>query len=142
MKLSHQAWLAAHPDRSTEWLRKALKEGFDIHHLDGDPTNNKSDNLVLIERSDHFRLHGNSRLRRLVRNGDRWGEPGISPDGYIAYYLRKEGWTWVDIGLHFRPQPSSKRPGSAARQVVGQWSKLLARRWAKHYGKTWPIEVA
>lgn len=35
-----------------------LKEGFDVHHVDGDHGNNTPLNLVLIEAVDHMRLHG------------------------------------------------------------------------------------
>lgn len=53
-----QAWLDAHTDRTEEWLRQMLKEGFNVHHGDGVHSNNHPDNLFLIEGSDHMRLHG------------------------------------------------------------------------------------
>lgn len=53
-----QAWLNAHPDRTEEWLRQMIREGFNVHHGDGVHSNNHSDNLFLIEGSDHMRLHG------------------------------------------------------------------------------------
>lgn len=56
--LPHQsAWLTAHPNRSEEWLRERMRDGFDVHHVDGDSRNNDPDNLVLIEGSDHMLLH-------------------------------------------------------------------------------------
>lgn len=60
----HEAWLAAHPDRSREWLRRMIAEGFDVHHVDEDHSNNHPANLVLIEMVDHLRLHGLFRLLR------------------------------------------------------------------------------
>jgi hypothetical protein len=54
----HFAWLSVHPNRSLEWLKERMKDGFHIHHLDGDHGNNAPGNLVLIEGMDHFRLHG------------------------------------------------------------------------------------
>jgi len=33
------------------------KKGYDIHHIDGDKTNNSIDNLLEIERSQHKKLH-------------------------------------------------------------------------------------
>ena len=54
----HQAWLDAHSDRTAEWLRSIIQQGFEIHHGDSDHENNHPDNLFLIERSDHTRLHG------------------------------------------------------------------------------------
>ncbi len=37
------------------------REGFDVHHVDGDHENNLPDNLVLIEHRDHFMLHSGKR---------------------------------------------------------------------------------
>ena len=55
----HQrAWLKAHPDRGSSWLKGMLAEGFDVHHIDGDHGNNDSYNLILVEHVDHGRLHG------------------------------------------------------------------------------------
>jgi len=58
MQIYHIVWLTSHPHRSEEWLQNKLKEGFDIHHIDGNHCNNDPNNLVLIECSDHMRLHG------------------------------------------------------------------------------------
>jgi hypothetical protein len=63
----HLAWLAVHPDRSEEWLKTKLSEGFDVHHLDGDHFNNDPANLVLIDHADHMMLHGANKLVRLGR---------------------------------------------------------------------------
>lgn len=43
-----------------------LKAGFDIHHMDGDHDNNDPANLVLIEHTDHMRLHGMTGLGRVA----------------------------------------------------------------------------
>lgn len=61
----HHAWLAAHPNRSDRWLAWVLRMGFDVHHIDGDHSNDAPDNLVLVEAQDHMRLHGMDRLRKL-----------------------------------------------------------------------------
>lgn len=34
-----------------------IPDGFQIHHLDGDGTNNDPDNLIMLTASDHTRLH-------------------------------------------------------------------------------------
>lgn len=39
-----------------------LLDGFDVHHVDGDHSNDASDNLVLMDAVDHMRMHG-PRLR-------------------------------------------------------------------------------
>lgn len=65
----HYAWLGAHPHRTEEWLRAALRDGFDIHHIDGNHENNDPANLVLIEHTDHMMLHGGRFLGRLKPRG-------------------------------------------------------------------------
>lgn len=62
----HWAWLSAHPERSEEWLRRHMRDGFDIHHVDGDKQNNSPNNLVLIDGADHLMLHnGHRKMLRL-----------------------------------------------------------------------------
>jgi hypothetical protein len=67
-------WLLDHPERTYEWLLERLKDGFHIHHLDGNHSNNEPTNLVLIEASDHFRLHG-GRLKYLKRDKKPYKKP-------------------------------------------------------------------
>lgn len=54
----HRVWLNSHSWRTEEWLRDRLKDGFHIHHLDGNHYNNDPKNLILIDGSDHMHLHG------------------------------------------------------------------------------------
>jgi hypothetical protein len=54
----HKAWLSAHPERSEQWLKDHLADGFDVHHIDSDHENNDPENLVLIEHVDHMKFHG------------------------------------------------------------------------------------
>lgn len=54
----HLAWLSIHTERTEEWLREKLADGFHIHHLDGSHDNNKPQNLVLMDGKDHLALHG------------------------------------------------------------------------------------
>ncbi len=68
MQIYHHIWLEAHPERSEEWLKDRLKDGFDVHHIDGDHSNDDPKNLALIEASDHMRMHGAHSYSR-IRNG-------------------------------------------------------------------------
>jgi hypothetical protein len=36
---------------------KEIPKGFHVHHIDQDPENNNWDNLVLLHKSEHKRLH-------------------------------------------------------------------------------------
>lgn len=68
LKYYHVVWLKEHPHRSARWLQDKLLDGFDIHHCDGDHSNNDPKNLVLIEHTDHMMLH-NGKLRHIGRLG-------------------------------------------------------------------------
>ena len=76
----HLAWLSIHFHRNEEWLASRLRDGFDVHHLDGDHGNNVPENLVLIECTDHMRIHGGGGNRLLVgTKGARKRPPRIKP---------------------------------------------------------------
>lgn len=42
---------------ATNSLGRPLRENEVVHHLDGDRSNNRSENLLVLERSQHWRLH-------------------------------------------------------------------------------------
>ncbi len=67
MEVYHYKWLEYHPNRTREWLSDRLKEGFDIHHIDGDKNNNEPDNIVLIDHADHIMLHTGVRPGKTIR---------------------------------------------------------------------------
>lgn len=53
----HLAWLQSHLERDEAWLRAMLKDGFHIHHVDGNHSNDDAANLALMDGVDHMRLH-------------------------------------------------------------------------------------
>jgi hypothetical protein len=59
----HYVWLE-HREKSVEWLRERMAEGFHIHHIDGDHNNNDKSNLALVYGKDHIeKLHAGSPSR-------------------------------------------------------------------------------
>ncbi len=95
-----QAWLDVHPERDETWLRRMAKEGFDVHHIDGDHENNDPLNLVLIEHRDHFMLHSGGRLT-------------LRPSSYTAPKKRPPFW-WDERPVKYlRPTEKETRKQEA-----------------------------
>lgn len=124
MQTYHYAWLSVHQNRNEEWLRERLRDGFDIHHLDGDHYNDDPSNLALVEATDHMRLHGLSMNRLLVK-----GRNGRSPDlGPIAYDMKSTARSWADIGRLLKPD--SEQPAA--------WARGTAKRYADENSLPFP----
>jgi hypothetical protein len=135
MKQYHENWLEAHPHRTREWLEAKCKDGFDIHHLDGNHDNNDPGNLVLIEASDHMRLHGMDHkgkgiLRMHTTVGPRKKTLEVGEAAYLAAQKILEG----------DDHPKSVwEVVSAELELVGHRAICSARTWAKHSGREWPL---
>ena len=98
LKSYHRVWLSVHPARSEEWLRQCLREGFDVHHVDGDHGNDDPLNLVLIECRDHWLLHNGKRPISARRCGPLGPRKKTLADGHAAIEWRKTGLTWRAVG--------------------------------------------
>lgn len=59
-------------------LGRELRSNEHVHHINGDSTDDRLENLQLLSRSDHLRLHGNNGGRRVkwARGFDRCRECG------------------------------------------------------------------
>lgn len=141
MKDYHRIWLETHSSRTEEWLSEKLKDGFDIHHIDGDRCNNDPSNLILIEHRDHMMLHGNSpdfdRMKPrppytgdLVRGKKKAKRLEL---GKSSYSLRAKGFGWKDVGdLVY----GSLEPDVQARRALSN-----AKEWATENNMRWPIQL-
>lgn len=141
MQEHHKVWLKAHPNRSKEWFKERLKDGFDIHHMDGNHENNDPLNLVLIEHEDHNRLHGfpdslsrirvvdikeQKRKERLARNEKRGSFHVRNVKGREYWYFRDNmtgkqiyvGASKPDIDAVIRTYSQSSKMGE-------DWLRLL-----------------
>lgn len=102
MQEHHYRWLERHPDRDEAWLRQAIDQGFDIHHVDGDHYNNDPNNLVLIERRDHCLIHGFSenftRSLETPQKKPRQPSKKTLKRGFEAQRMHDEGLPWREIG--------------------------------------------
>ena len=93
----HLVWLEAHPCRDSAWLCFMIKNGMDIHHIDGNHDNNDSSNLILIEAQDHMMLHNGKRSLRNARECQRKGIEKAKELG--TYKGRKAALTPNDLTL-------------------------------------------
>lgn len=120
MQYYHYVWLAAHPERSREWLERHVADGFEIHHRDHNHLNNDPDNLVLIEGVDHHRLHGRNVSLRITRR-----EIDMVL-GEISYHARKRtGLAWQHIADKLK--------------IAFPRAEKAARHYAKQNGLEWPL---
>jgi len=107
-----------------EWLRSATRNGFDVHHRDGNHSNNDPDNLIMIFSKDHAYLHSTSKFSARV-NGKWMTQEEIDDikltKGERAYRMRLEGKVWREIGGGTLPN--------------------CAKFYAKKHGLKWPIHV-
>jgi hypothetical protein len=121
LKAHHRAWLQAHPNRSSEWLQERLRDGFHIHHVDGDHSNNDPHNLVLIEGLDHFMLHSGGRPPWEAQGHRARGQKGPRKEtlarGQAAASWRREGLSWAQVAQRLK---CSK---NAAMSAAKLWSR-------------------
>ncbi|MBS1984808.1 MAG: hypothetical protein JST16_11620 [Bdellovibrionales bacterium] len=131
MESYHYAWLSVHPERSAAWLEDRLKDGFDVHHLDGNHNNDAPENLVLIDCGDHLMLHGTKRRISRIINFNR---PKAARDedllarGKRAYEAYDPAKGWRDaaskVGLD---------------HLDGAKARFEAGKYALEYGLPWPL---
>lgn len=141
----HHAWLTAHPDRSIQWLRDRLADGFQVHHVDGDHSNDDPLNLILIEGVDHLRLHSGS----LKAGIEGWKARQRSPVRVVTaeeaeakqqaaeIYRLKAGdpRPWKDFAATYH---GGAKPDDRIWSDIGQALQAKARKHAGRNGLPWP----
>jgi hypothetical protein len=63
------------------WLGHTLTSNEVVHHVDGDPTNNDPNNLMILTRSEHSRLHRTRSTRRPWRDEEKARAAELSAAG-------------------------------------------------------------
>jgi hypothetical protein len=61
-----------HDEDKSKKLKFIDQKEFYIHHIDGNQNNNNIENLQLMSRPEHTRLHGRPDRSRVLVNGDSW----------------------------------------------------------------------
>lgn len=59
-------------------LGRSLTENENTHHLDGDKTNNRKDNLIILSRADHTRLHRHLEIELAIQQISTCNRQGIA----------------------------------------------------------------
>lgn len=143
LKAYHRVWLSVHPNRSEQWLLDRMADGFDIHHMDGDHSNNCPENLILIEHADHMRLHTGADLfgdvdylKRVAKRWRRVRSLGADrqSEGAFAYEQKAAAPIgWGVVALRFEKQFGAR---VSKQRVYG-----IARQYAHERGLLWPPSV-
>ena len=74
----HAAWLSAHPERTEAWLAERIRDGFCIHHRDGNQENDDPLNVILIESKDHHLIHGHRLVGDMKGNASKFAKLNAS----------------------------------------------------------------
>ncbi|TQE92931.1 MAG: hypothetical protein FKY71_18690 [Spiribacter salinus] len=133
----HHAWLSAHPNRTEEWLKERLEDGFHVHHADGDPNNNDSSNLILIEGADHMRLHGREGLLLgLLSDARQRKKRQRAIINRKCYEMRRDqDVTWADIASAMGVKCAKSRALAHAEESGDCWP--LPQNPAMHKARGW-----
>jgi hypothetical protein len=54
-------WIYTHRRVAEKMVGGGIYPGREVHHKDGDKTNNRRSNLILLSKADHLRAHGKGR---------------------------------------------------------------------------------
>ncbi len=137
----HRAWLLAHPERSLQWLDAHIEDGFEIHHRDRDHENNDPANLVLIEATDHRRLHGQSLIGAPYNTSGRKIDVRMGELAYHGRVMTNEGWAFIAERLgKLSPQRAERAAAHYAFLANLPWPLPRAKRQGKIINKrTRPI---
>lgn len=53
-------------------VKKYLKPEYEVHHIDGNKLNNKLENLKVITKKEHVRLHSQERIKKISKQVDQY----------------------------------------------------------------------
>lgn len=140
MQSYHYAWLSVHPERTEEWLAARMADGFHVHHIDGDHYNDDPKNLVLIDGTDHMRLHGmrladGLRVGKEKRRLNQKVQP-VCPEARKIYEAKMlfDG-KWSDFAKHYY---KGVKPKPTIWASIGSSAALKAKAHAKRNNLQWP----
>jgi hypothetical protein len=74
--------------RVAEKRYSTIPEGFVIHHIDGDKDNNRKNNLILLHKKDHYRVHVKKDL--VIESRKATKSIGKDKDGFNVYFDKEK----------------------------------------------------
>ena len=122
-----------------------MKEGFDLHHLDGDRNNDSPDNIVLIEHRDHMSLHDlkmdGAKLRKfpiVFRREPTAEELRIEEFAYNkgAELAPTGTGAWAVVAVAMRNEFRNDYNNQQACHIARRWAKRNSLPWPLLYGRT------
>ena len=125
-----------------------IPDGFEVHHLDGDTENNRDDNLILLSKEDHTRLHNwlqscDINLKELSANRMN----SVKPKLYRCKNCKAplSGSQTQFCSTSCQNKYSSKKPeaemlfGKTPKQIAEEYcvTQKTARKWLHSYDIAW-----
>ena len=127
-----------------EVLGRPLRDGEDVHHLDCNRSNNRSENLIVLESSQHTKIHNWLRSGMKINKND-----GIEKSvfcGVCGKLLRSDQKKYCSIQCNGQAQSNKNKPSKEELEELinnETWVNIgkkygvsdnAARKWAVRYG--------
>jgi len=151
---SHTGWVYEHIVVATDSIGRQLRDNEVVHHLDFDRSNNKSTNLLILERGQHAKLH--AWLKSIPSSWQQLVKSQVDSEGNKIAYSKfcpvcnstvqdKRG-TYCSVKCYRQASRKVDRPDrdQLAKDIVNlNWlaigrkygvSDNAVRKWARSYG--------
>lgn len=138
-----------------KYLKRELRSDEIVHHLDGDRSNNRKENLLVLERGQHTKLHewfkrGAPGIERFGVDGVNSGKSRVSEPPRICQTcgktLQEKQKCYCSPSCRGSAKRKTKKPSAETLKREMQENSMLAlgrkygvsdnavRKWARSYG--------
>lgn len=142
-----KGWIYEHIVLAEKNLGRYLRDDEEVHHLDLNPKNNRLDNLLVLLKSEHARLH---KWLETYCNINQKRELKYCPCGQILNFKQREYCSKnCESKYRVTKRPSyevlkSELKGNINWSALGRKYKVsdnCVRKWVKYYNLTLPSRV-